>query len=64
MRLHPWDVAAGGVIASEAGAVITDFAGADWDVFGSEFLVSTTGIAPAMREVLLDGRRPGGLESA
>jgi myo-inositol-1(or 4)-monophosphatase len=40
----PWDVAGGIVLASEAGCVISDWAGNPWDGTGRELLVCRAGI--------------------
>lgn len=49
--LNPWDVAAGFLIASEAGAVVTGFDGhAESDLF----LVAVPGIAEELKQLLLD----------
>ena len=48
--LAPWDLAAGGLIATEAGAVVTDF---DGDPRGAGAVVAAApGIAVALRELL------------
>jgi myo-inositol-1(or 4)-monophosphatase len=58
LKLHPWDVAAGGLIVEEAGGVVTDFSGGEFDVFADEVLASTPALAAPMREVLARGKRP------
>lgn len=39
-KLHAWDVAAGSLIAREAGATVTNFAGKSLDIWGEEILCS------------------------
>lgn len=41
LNLSPWDVAAGALIAQNAGCVVTDFNGGDDYVFGGSILVAT-----------------------
>ncbi|MCX7729374.1 MAG: hypothetical protein N2203_07885 [Bacteroidia bacterium] len=36
--LNPWDVAAGSLIAQEAGAIVSDFSGNDNYIYGGEIL--------------------------
>lgn len=43
-RLSAWDVAAGALIALQAGAVVTDYKGGDNYVFGCEIIASTPAI--------------------
>jgi myo-inositol-1(or 4)-monophosphatase len=47
--LQPWDTAAGALIATEAGAVVTDFAGRPWSPRSSDVLVAN----PALHGLLL-----------
>ena len=49
--LHPWDAAAGALIAAEAGALVTNLAGADYDIRVAEVLACTPKIQPAMIRV-------------
>lgn len=44
MGLQPWDYAAGSLIASEAGATVTDFHGEPLDIFTSRGTVATNGL--------------------
>lgn len=46
--LHPWDAAAGALIAEEAGAVVTNLAGAAYDIRVAEVLACTRPIQAAM----------------
>lgn len=48
--LAPWDLAAGGLIASEAGAVVTDFAGGG--ALAGAVVAATPGVADALRALL------------
>ena len=51
--LAPWDLAAGGLIAAEAGAIVTDFAGGS--VHGADAVVAATpAIAGPLRSLLVD----------
>ena len=53
MALNPWDVAAGGLIAEEAGARVTSVTGdADYISTPQSVLASTPGIHPRMLEEL------------
>jgi myo-inositol-1(or 4)-monophosphatase len=51
-KLRPWDTAAGVLIAREAGAKITDFAGREFDLYGEEILASNGRIHAEMVEAL------------
>lgn len=46
--LKPWDAAAGALIASEAGASVTNLEGADFSIYHPEFLVCTPKIQADM----------------
>lgn len=52
LELHPWDTAAGGLIAEEAGARITDFKGNAFSIYMKEILASNGKIHDAMKAVL------------
>jgi myo-inositol-1(or 4)-monophosphatase len=52
MDLHPWDTAAGRVIAEEAGARITDFKGRPFSIYGREIAASNGRIHEEMLGVL------------
>ena len=52
VRLHPWDMAAGSVIAREAGGQLTDFSGKDLSIYGQELVASNGRIHDAMLAVL------------
>jgi fructose-1,6-bisphosphatase/inositol monophosphatase family enzyme len=49
-NLRPWDVAAGSLVAEEAGAIVTDFTGGP--ASDGQILASTPGIHGAMSELL------------
>jgi myo-inositol-1(or 4)-monophosphatase len=52
LKLHPWDVAAGSLIVTEAGGKITDFKGKPFDVYSEEMLASNGLIHEEMLEVI------------
>ena len=52
VRLNPWDMAAGAVIAREAGGRLTDFSGQDLSIYGQELVASNGQIHEAMLAVL------------
>ncbi|HMS82924.1 MAG TPA: inositol monophosphatase family protein [Nitrospira sp.] len=52
VRLNPWDMAAGSVIAREAGGRLTDFNGNDLSIYGQELVASNGHIHEAMLTVL------------
>jgi myo-inositol-1(or 4)-monophosphatase len=56
-QLRPWDTAAGVLIAREAGATVTNFAGADFDLYGDEILASNGRIHDEIVEALKTGLR-------
>jgi len=59
--LGPWDVAAGALIATEAGCLVTDFSGAPWTVGPTgvpQVLASTPLLQPAMVGLLSGTERP------
>ncbi len=52
LHLSPWDVAAGALVASEAGALVTDrLGGEDW-LSGGSIVAANASLAQAMRGVL------------
>lgn len=57
--LHAWDVAAGLVIAKEAGCCVCDFEGGDNVLFGGELIASTKTLYPEIADYLVKtmGRR-------
>lgn len=50
--LKPWDMAAGGLIALEAGARVTDYRGGPWDPFGEEVVASNSLLHEELLRVL------------
>jgi myo-inositol-1(or 4)-monophosphatase len=52
MKLRPWDVAAGTLIAREAGALVTDFGGAGGLLPGESVLAAAPGLYEEMRDIL------------
>ncbi|OGG17564.1 hypothetical protein A3D78_01755 [Candidatus Gottesmanbacteria bacterium RIFCSPHIGHO2_02_FULL_39_14] len=42
VRLFPWDVAAAGLIAQKAGAVVTEIDGGEWNAFSESILAANT----------------------
>ena len=55
LNLSPWDTAAGTIIAKEAGAAVTDFDGAPFDVYQKRIVASNGRIHQEMIEVLRKG---------
>lgn len=51
-KLHPWDTAAGMLICREAGGMVTDFHGAEFDLHGEQTVASNRHIHTQMIEVL------------
>ncbi len=58
MKLKPWDVAAGQLLVTEAGGIVSDFSGGPFELSGPEYLASNGRLHAAMQEVLSHGRRP------
>lgn len=52
MKLRPWDVAAGALIAGEAGGRVTDFSGGPFSIYGRECLASNGLIHEDMIRIL------------
>lgn len=50
VKLSPWDVAAGALIARNAGAVVCDYSGGDNYIFGQEIIASNPYIYPQFKE--------------
>ncbi len=50
--LKPWDMAAGVVIIREAGGLVTNFKGGDYDLFGREILASNGLVHEEMMSIL------------
>ena len=58
MKLAPWDIAAGGLIVSEAGGRVTDFRGKPLKLDGKHVLASNAQIHRAMLAIVKMGRFP------
>ena len=52
LKLHPWDVAAGGLMITEAGGRVTDFRGQPLNIYSEEILASNGLIHDQMLEVI------------
>ncbi len=48
-NLQPWDVAAGALLVTEAGGVVTDFSGGSDYLFGKTMLATSSALYPALR---------------
>jgi myo-inositol-1(or 4)-monophosphatase len=54
MKLHPWDMAAGSLMVTEAGGRMSDFKGGSFSVYGEEMVASNHLIHNEMLAVLRD----------
>jgi myo-inositol-1(or 4)-monophosphatase len=54
LRLKPWDMAAGAIIAKEAGAVITELDGNDWELFSDSILIANPGLHKTLMRLFND----------
>lgn len=54
MKLHPWDMAAGSLMVTEAGGCMSDFKGGAFSVYGEEMVASNHLIHNEMLAVLRD----------
>ncbi len=52
-NLNPWDIAPGALLISEAGGMVTDYAGEPWTLRGRNFIASNG--QPALHQALVDG---------
>ncbi len=52
VSLHPWDMAAGALLVTEAGGTITDFRGNPFSIYGKEILASNGLVHAGMRKIL------------
>ena len=52
LKLHPWDVAAGSLMVTEAGGRVTDFQGRPFNIYSEEILASNGLIHQAMLEAI------------
>lgn len=62
-ELKCWDTAAGSLIAEEAGALVTDFAGRPWSVETTDTLVANPRLHPLMLEAIAAALAEDGLAS-
>ncbi len=53
VALHPWDVAAGALLVTEAGGTITDFQGGPFSIYKPEVLASNGAVHKEMMEALV-----------
>ncbi len=61
LKLKPWDMAAGVLIAREAGGMVTDFNAADYNIRTTRIVASNGLLHPAMLEIIRSRReRPNG----
>jgi myo-inositol-1(or 4)-monophosphatase len=65
MKLRPWDVVAGTLMAREVGVVVTDFAAAEVFLTGQQILAAPPGLHARMLAVIQEvrrefGQQPGG----
>jgi myo-inositol-1(or 4)-monophosphatase len=52
LKLKPWDTAAGSLLVTEAGGVLSDMAGEKWKLFSSGLVASNGLIQEQMLEVM------------
>ncbi len=52
LKLHPWDVAAGCLLVTEAGGIVTDFKGQPFNIYSEEILASNGLIHEEMLKVI------------
>jgi len=60
LKLKPWDVAAGSLIAREAGGMVSDFTGTGFNIHSDELLASNGIIHGALVDILQSVRKRGG----
>lgn len=58
LKLHPWDLAAGVLLVTEAGGEVCRFDGGPFDIFSDEVVAGSPALLPAIRAVLARGLRP------
>ena len=58
LNLSPWDMAAGALIVTEAGGLVTDFSGGEFSNYKPEIIASNGLIHNRMVEVIAMGKRP------
>jgi myo-inositol-1(or 4)-monophosphatase len=61
LKLHAWDVAAGGLMVTEAGGMITDFKGQPFDIYSGEMLASNGLIHQEMLKIVQEVDSPNGV---
>lgn len=52
VALHPWDMAAGALLVTEAGGIITDFEGKAFSIYGRQILATNGRVHDEMRRLL------------
>jgi myo-inositol-1(or 4)-monophosphatase len=52
LKIHSWDVAAGGLMVTEAGGKVTDFKGENFSIYDEEIIASNGLIHQEMLEVI------------
>jgi myo-inositol-1(or 4)-monophosphatase len=50
--LNPWDIAAGSLLVTEAGGIVSDFSGEQSKVTGKEIIASNAGIYPEIHKII------------
>ncbi len=58
LNLSPWDMAAGGLIVTEAGGQVTDFSGGEFSIYKPEIIASNGLIHNRMVEIIAMGKKP------
>jgi len=58
LKLHPWDLAAGVLLVTEAGGLVTRFDGSTFDVFAPDVVAAGPGLLPSLRAVLAEEEGP------
>jgi myo-inositol-1(or 4)-monophosphatase len=52
LKIHPWDVAAGSLIVTEAGGMVTDFQNRPYNIYAEEIIASNGLIHQEMLQVI------------
>lgn len=60
--LKPWDTAGGALIASEAGALVTDMRGRAWTPRTADIVVANPALHPVLLAAIAEGLAEGGFE--
>lgn len=58
LKLHPWDLAAGVILVTEAGGAVTRFDGSAFDIFAPDVVTGSAELLVEMRSVLAQGLGP------